>query len=483
MVILEHRALAERGAELVELRLDWLSRTPDVGRLLKDRPTPVIVTCRRQQDKGRWKFSEEQRLTLIRAAIVEGAEYIDLEEDIAAKIPRYGETKRIISHHDFDRTPDKLEEIHKRMTELDPDIIKLATMANSPADIVRMLQLVDKSEIPTIGFCMGELGIASRVLCGKYGAPFTYTTFSQERELAPGQLSFDEMRNVYRYDSINQDTQVYGVLGDPIAHSFSPLVHNRAFRETGLNCVYLPFRVPKDSLSDTLEKFNWLGIRGYSVTIPHKETVLRAVKDPPESVTEIGAANTIYRDRLNRWRAANTDREAALTSLRLELPDGANGNNRLAGKQVLLLGAGGAARAVALGVMREGAALTIANRSHDRAVKLAQEIGCQQVTWENRGAVFADVLINCTSVGMHPHVDETPFPGHWIREGMLVFDSIYNPENTLLIKDAKARGCPIVTGVEMFVRQAAAQFEYFTDQTAPVEQMQEAFRQGISAVG
>src|SRR6516164_9229653 len=167
MMIAEHKALADRGAELVELRLDWLSHSPDLGRLLADRPTPVVVTARRARDKGLWRWSEEQRLMVLRSAIVAGAEYVDLEEDIAGSIRRYGSTKRIISHHDFDQTPDNLAEIHARMQKHDPDVIKIVTMANSPLDNVRMLKLVAQSLVPTVGFCMGEFGIPSRLLTGR----------------------------------------------------------------------------------------------------------------------------------------------------------------------------------------------------------------------------------------------------------------------------------------------------------------------------
>ncbi len=481
MVQMEHRALAEKGAELVELRLDWLGHMPDLSRLLTDRPTPVVVTCRRLSDRGRWRGTEEQRQTLLRAAIVAGAEYVDLEADIAEKIPRYGRTKRIISYHDFEETPADLADIHRRLCALDPDIVKIVTMANAPADVVRMLRLVADSPVPTIGFCMGELGVPSRILCGKYGAPFTYATFSSERELAPGQLSFEEMRDIYHYDDINAETAVYGVLGDPIAHSLSPRIHNAAFRHDGINAVYLPFRVPRDALSETLRAFEWLDVRGYSVTIPHKEAVLDYSSHRDEVVWKIGAANTLYRNADNQWCATNTDYSAALASLRNGLQK-AGGSDELRGRKVLILGAGGVARAIAFGLIRHGAGLTIANRSEQRGARLAKELGCQRVTWQNRGSVFADILINCTPVGMHPNVDETPYPMNWLREGMLVFDTVYNPENTLLIKEARQRRCITVTGVEMFVRQAAMQYDLFTGRPAPLDVMREAFRKGISAV-
>ena len=275
MVVAEHRALAERGARLVELRLDWLANPPDLRFLLAERPTPVVCTCRRAKDQGRWRGSEEQRQALLRAAIAAGAEYVDLEADIAGSIKRYGKTRRIVSYHNFEETPEDLEEIHERLAKLDPDIVKIVTMANSPIDSVRMLKLVSGAKVPTLGFCMGEMGLLSRVLCGRYGAPFTYCSYSTEREFAPGQISFEEMANVYHFDQIDKTTHIFGVLGDPIKQSLGPLVQNAAFAADGYKGVYLPFRVFRQALAETLEAFKWLEVRGYSVTIPHKEAVLR----------------------------------------------------------------------------------------------------------------------------------------------------------------------------------------------------------------
>ncbi|MSR56696.1 MAG: shikimate dehydrogenase [Planctomycetaceae bacterium] len=485
MVLAEHQALAERGAKLVELRLDWLSRVPDLGRLLVDRPTPVIVTCRRPRDKGLWRFTEEQRQTLLRSAIVAGADYVDLEEDIATDIRRYGPTKRIISYHNFDETPADIADIHARLAKLDADIVKIVTMANSPADNVRMLQLVRGAASLTVGFCMGEFGLPSRILTGRYGAPFTYATFHRERQMAPGQPTFDEMRDVYRYDQINEETEVFGVVADPVAHSYSPLIHNAALAHLGLNAVYLPFRVPEGTLAETIREFDALAVKGYSVTLPHKEAVVELADERDKAVDEIGAANTLYRNDRGTWSAANTDHDAALSSLvealSAESPDKpAEAAHPLAGKKVLLLGAGGVARAIGHGVVRHGGILMVTNRTKARAAELAEQFGCVLVQWENRGAQFADVLINCTSVGMHPGVDETPFVANWLREGMIVFDTVYNPERTLLIKQARERGCRTVTGVEMFVRQAARQFELFTGQPAPQDVMRDTLRQAIS---
>ena len=483
MMMAVHRHMAERGAQLCELRLDILQHPPDLGRLLADRPTPVIVTARRQQDKGLWKYSEEQRLTLLRSAIVAGVEYVDLEEDTAKQIRRYGKTKRIVSYHNFEETPHNLGEIHAGLGKCDPDIVKIVTMANTPGDNVRMLKLVQAAKGPTAGFCMGELGVVSRVLTGRYGSPLTYATVDQERTLAPGQLTFDDMRDLYQYDRINAETKLYGVIGDPIAQSHSPKLHNAAFAQAGLNSVYLPLRIPKELLKITLDQFDWFGFQGYSVTIPHKEAILDRTNWYEGPVREIGAGNTLYRDGDKR-RIANTDYDAAMECL-LDALKAANPEDELAaslsGKKVLVLGAGGAARALVFGLTQAGSAVTITNRSKPRGQELAEKFGCQYITWENRGAQFADILVNCTAVGMFPSLDETPFTENWLREGMLVFDTVYNPEHTLLIKQAKDRGCLTVTGIEMFVRQAAKQFRYFTGQDPDLDEFRKILRKSISA--
>jgi 3-dehydroquinate dehydratase/shikimate dehydrogenase len=328
---------------------------------------------------------------------------------------------------------------------------------------------------------MGELGLASRLLCGKYGSPFTYATFSSERTLAPGQLSFEEMTETYRFDRIGQDTRVFGVLGDPLAHSHSPLIHNAAFDASGVDAVYLPLRVPADGLVKTLESFRWLEIDGYSVTIPHKEAVLEVATSVDDTVEHLGAANTLCRNGEQDWVASNTDMPAAIATLKTAI-ESLGGSDTLKGRKCLVLGAGGAARAVAGGLVEEGAAVIVSGRTRQRASELASDLGCQEIGWENRGAQFADVLINCTPVGMHPNVNESPFQDQWLGDNTLVFDTVYNPENTLLIKQARERGCPTVSGIEMFIRQAALQYELFTNQMAPLDVMRETLRRGISAV-
>lgn len=476
MLVAEHQAMAEKGADLVEWRVDYLQRHTDVLKLLPARPTPVIFTVRRPKDGGRWSGTEEERQVLLRSAIVAGVDYVDLEDDIARKIPRYGKTQRIISHHNFQETPDNLEEIYAGMTELQPDIIKLVTMANSPLDGVRLLNLVKSAKVPTIGFCMGEFGMFSRVLCCKFGAKFTYAAVSREREVAPGQLTFDELAKLYRFNDIGADTPVYAVLGDPISHSLSPLLHNRELAARKLSGTYVPIRVPADRFEECVKGLQSVGIRGFSVTIPHKEAAAKMYPATDPLVDRVQASNTLYRDG-STWKAANTDYQAAMESLQAVLAPGES----LSGKRCIILGAGGVARAIAYGLIDAGAAVVIAGRTSSRAKKLAEELGCRHCGWENRGAEYADVVVNCTPIGMTPKFDESPYEAHWFRDETIVFDTIYTPEQTLFIKEARERGCRNVTGVEMFVRQAAAQFRLFTGQPASLDSMRETLRRAISA--
>ncbi|MCA9247510.1 MAG: shikimate dehydrogenase [Planctomycetales bacterium] len=476
----EHLRLKQCGAKLVELRLDYINRVPQLKRLLENRPTPVIVTCRRERDGGKFTGSEEQRLMLLREAIVEGVEYVDLEDDIAGSVPRFGKTKRIVSHHDFRKTPDDLEELHEHLASLDADIVKIATMANSPHDNIRMLKLIANAKVPTVGLCMGDIGTPSRILAGKFGAPFTYATFHHERALAPGQISFEQMRDIYHYEQINADTVVYGVVADPVGHSLSPQIHNASFRQQGINAVYLPFRVPRQYLSQFVDDAPAIGLKGLSVTIPHKEAIAEKLTKVDKAVKGIAAVNTVvYKD--GELVGYNTDYKAAMDAIEKGMGQLGADPSPLAGKTALILGAGGAARAIAYGLKRRGAAFVISNRTPERAEKLAEEFGGCAVKWNMRYSTSADVLINCTPIGMHPDVDESPYDKLRLPPSIFVFDTVYNPETTLLLKDARSRGCDTATGVEMFIRQASLQYYLFTGREAPTDVMLDALRRSIGA--
>jgi 3-dehydroquinate dehydratase/shikimate dehydrogenase len=482
MMQVEIQEAAKRGAGFLELRLDFLAKAPDFHRLLADKPCPMIATVRRPVVGGRWGGSEPARKMLLRQAIVAGFDWVDLETDIADEIPRFKDVKRIISYHNMREVPDDLEEIHTRMCRQDADVVKIAVRAQGPSDNLRALKLLRRPAKPTVAMCMGDLGAPSRVLAARFHPPFTYAAFNKERGIAPGIPSFDEMRRIYNYDKINADTSVFGVVGDPIAHSLSPLIHNTAFRKLGMNAVYLPFRVPRGELGDFLKEFEFFPVNGYSVTIPHKEAaaLLAVQKDPTTTATN--AANTLLRAD-EGFAAFNTDYLAARDSLLANFPGVSEGAPpTLHSRTVLLLGAGGVARAVAHMLHREGALVTISNRTADRAMKLKEEVGCRVIDWEGRHSVPCDILVNCTSVGMHPNVDESPVHPSMFKPGLIVFDTIYTPETTLLIKEARARACHVITGVDMFVRQAALQFQLFTGRDAPLDLMRSVIKRALSPV-
>lgn len=484
-ILAEHRHLVEQGAKLVELRLDYLTSKINIRRLLaeqSDLDCQIIITCRRLEDGGKWTGSEEARQLVLREAIAEGVDYVDIEEDIASQIPRFGKTKRIISYHNFRKTPEDLRQLHHDMSELDPDIIKIASMANDPHDNLRMLEMMQESEIPTIGMCMGDVGTPSRILAGKFGAPFTYATFHHERTLAPGQLSFQQMNEIYRYEHIGPDTKVYGVIADPVGHSLSPHVHNAAFADCGINAVYCPFRVPADDLEQFMEDAPRLGVRGLSVTIPHKEAIAKYLTKVDPAVKSIAAVNTVVFDG-SEVIGYNTDYNAAMDCLEHSLGEIGAKPSPLKNHRALVPGAGGVARPIVYGLKSRGALVTIASRTKQRADRLAAAFDCKAIEWEARQRAQCDILINCTPIGMHPNVDESPVSKTFLKPSILVFDTVYNPESTLLVKDARSRNCEVITGVEMFVRQARLQFYLFTRQEAPPGLMRDVLKKAIGPIG
>ena len=479
MLMAEHRHLAELGAELVELRLDYIVRAVNLKRLLTDRPTPVIVACRRERDGGKWERTEQERIILLRSAIADGVDYVDLEEDIASEIPRFGKTKRIISYHNFEETPTDLRAIHDRCRQHDPDIVKIATMANRPRDNLRVLQLISESEIPTVAMCMGEMGMPSRILAGKYGAPFSFATLHKDRALAPGQLTYQDMREIYRFDELDRDTHVYGVIADPVGHSLSPVVHNAGFKALGINSVYLPFRIPREDLADFLADTQKLDIKGLSVTIPHKEAVIPYLTEASDFVEKTGACNTILIDGFDRI-GENTDYSAALESLEKTVRQRVD-FDMLAGRTALLLGSGGAATAIGFALASREIKIVVTSRNQEKAERLALRLDGRAVRWAERNSVMCDMLINCTPVGMHPHVNDSPYDVDHLSRSMIVFDTIYNPEQTLLVKGARDLGCSVITGVDMFVRQAVEQFEHFTGRKPPEDVMRNLMKKSTGA--
>ncbi|HOW70302.1 MAG TPA: shikimate dehydrogenase [Phycisphaerae bacterium] len=496
------RAATAAQADMIELRLDHL-RDHDLASLrrlmdaARSFPGELIVTCRMAEEGGRWDGDESGRVSLMELAGLCGAHYLDFEYEawrrsanIRQKIglvcdvntdssrPR---ARLILSKHDFERTPDDPASILADIAREPAHVVKLACKANKITDSLLMLEALRASAAvrPTIALSMGEAGILARVLARKWGAVLTFASLEAGQESAPGQVPVTQMREMYRWDALNAETRVYGVIGCPVAHSMSPAIMNAAFGEVGHNGVYLPMRVEPDytdfrAFVDGCLRRPWLDLRGCSVTIPHKQNLLRYVEERGGDIEplarRIGAANTLSVEKGTRpdgsdarVSASNTDYRGAMDALMAGLAGGGD----LGDAAVVVLGAGGASRAIVAGLRDAGCRVTICNRTADKARALADEFQATARPWNDRGRLEADVVVNCTSIGMWPKVDESPLPGGPRLGKMVVFDTIYNPIETQLLRDARERGCRTIDGVAMFVNQAAAQFQIWTGIPAP----------------
>lgn len=501
-------AAAAGGADAVELRLDFLQEWDEtaVRQLLQAAeafPGEVLATYRIAAEGGQYDEDEDQRISRLEfVGLSQAVDYLDVEYDawrasanIQQKIGLVcdvnGLTDRprrrlILSKHDFVTTPPDPGMVLEAVAREPAHVVKIACKANTSVDALRVLDALRASAAlrPTMALSMGEAGLLTRVLAGKFGAFLTFASLEAGKESAPGQVTLDEMKHLYRWDAIGRNTQVYGVIGCPVAHSMSPAILNAAFGETGFDGVYLPLRVEPDyeafaAFVDGCLARPWLDFRGASVTIPHKQNLLRYVEQRGGHIEplagRIGAANTLCIEPGTREdgsdarvSAYNTDYRGALDALLAGMDCTADA---LAGLSVAVLGAGGVSRAVVAGLRDCGCQVTIYNRTRKKAEALAAEFGAQARPFEQRARHSDDVVINCTSTGMWPHVEDTPLAAEGLAGKPVVFDTVYNPIQTRLLREAREQGCRIIDGAEMFVRQAAAQFEHWTARPAPVEIM------------
>jgi shikimate dehydrogenase/3-dehydroquinate dehydratase type I len=468
------------GVDIVELRLDAIAdlNAAQVRRLCAAKDRPIIATNRAEREGGLRAQPEDERLEALRVAATCGVEYVDVEFDASAELGALpGTTARIVSHHDFDGTPGDLDAWVDRLRDAGADIAKLAVTARSFADTPAVLRLLQRRarQAPLIALAMGESGVATRILAGKFGGFLTFASAGAGHETAPGQVGVQQMLGMYRFAEIDANTEVYGVAANPVAHSLSPAIHNAAFAATQRNAVYLPLKV--DDCAALLDDMAPLGLRGLSVTIPHKATMCALMDEVDELSARVGVINTV-RLTDGRRSGCNTDVAAAVGGIASAAARA--GIADLSGRSVLLVGAGGAGRAIAWGLHAEGAVLTIANRTASRAVALADELGVASCPLEDIAGLNPDILVNATSRGMWPHVDDSPVPRALLRCGMVVFDSVYNPARTRLLREAEDAGCITASGLEWFAAQAAAQFEYWTGQPAPTEVMRAVIEEAAS---
>lgn len=470
----------KRKVSLVEIRFDLLRDLADPGVFTKASTVPLLATVRRKSDGGAWEADESSRLDLLRRAIASGFSWVDIESDAIGSFPRLGAEKRIVSFHDCHGVPADLEARYQSMASADAETIKVACLTRTPAESARVLGLLAGSPKPTVAFGMGEVGQAGRVVQLKLGAPFTYAAVSAETAVAPGMLTIAQLQLNFGVRRVNASTRLFGVVGDPLGHSLSPMIHNNALRKLGNNDLYVPFTVPKGMLGEFVSSHGFLGIRGLSVTIPHKEEACRLATRRSAEVEATGSANTLLFHGDGVIEAHNTDYDAVLDSVMGGLKNHPAGWT-LKDKRVLVLGAGGVARSVVHGLSSRGARVRLTGRTRERAEAIASSIPCEVVDWNARHAEPVDVVVNCTPVGMHPHAGESPLDASFIASPMVVMDTIYNPESTALVVMARERGAVAVTGLDMFISQAAAQFKLFTGETAPADLMRQVARNALAS--
>ncbi|MFT3786128.1 MAG: type I 3-dehydroquinate dehydratase [Tepidisphaeraceae bacterium] len=480
----------EAGADLIELRIDTYDDIDDTLLLATQIEFPFLLTRRPERQGGESMEDDDFRIEQLqnhRNGFPEKT-LVDLEWD-SRRTMEFNELlneNAIVSQHDFKGRPATLTKLYVDMCRSDAGIVKLAWMARSIRDCVEALQLIDLRSKPTIAICMGEAGQVSRILCKKFGAYLTFASLYKQTATAPGQVTVDELKKVYRWDAIGRATKVYGVVGSPVGHSMSPAIHNAGFDAINFDGVYVPLLVEPSwesfkAFCETALEWKPLELSGLSITIPHKENALRYATEKGWKIDplaeSIGAVNTY--DVVNKY-ATSTDYAAILDTITTSL---GIDRDRLKGLRVAVIGAGGTGRTAVAALRHYGANVTILNRTRDRAEALASEFGAATESLASLATLEQDVFVNTTSLGMSPNTDASPFDGALpkLNDQTLVFDTVYNPIETKLLKQAKDAGAKTATGVEMFVRQAVGQFELWTKSKAPADVMRQVVISRLTA--
>ncbi len=468
----------EAGESFFEFRLDYLD-PPWTGvdailRFLERHPeATVLATCRRHQNHGKFNGSIEEQLKILEAGVQAGAQAVDVEIETAEAAGERlrifnGNAKLVLSYHNYEGTP-QMEAVLRRMMRFPADAYKIVTTARKPSDNARVLGLVKAHpKTPLIVLAMGEIGFPTRVLSDPLGCLYSYAAPTLADGTAAGQVGARQLRHLYRMDRITAKAKVYGVIACPVRHSISPAVHNRAFQARRVDAVYLPFLVAPHQLRDFFTFAEQLPVAGFSVTIPHKQKVIRYLDYVEPLARRIGAVNTVWR-KLGKWRGANTDAAGVTIPLgrRLRLPK----------SSILIAGNGGAARSAAFALGEAGAKLAITGRNLDRVRAFAKACGAESLSVHEASGRGFDAVVHATPLGMFPHVNECFFEGP--IPGEVVFDMVYNPLDTLLLQHARAQGKQVISGSEMFIEQALRQFEIWTGENAPRAAMQRAVTEAL----
>ena len=453
---------------MFEIRADLVTDL-DLLTILRVRTKPLVFTARCASEGGRLKDNDPKRRALLLEAVRRGYDYVDVEYrsgffDIMTEKAGKG---LIVSFHDVNGTPADLETLYEGMCKTGADVVKIVVSPRSMTDVGHLMELVRRhagSKTPLVAIALGPLGVVSRIIGPKYGAPFVYASTDKTHEAAAGQIPADEMDTVYGVRSIGPQTKLYGLVGGDVVRSLSPAIHNRGFSEIGIDAVFVPLQ--SESLAAFFQAFPHLGLSGLSVTRPYKVEMVGRMQAVDATVAQCGSVNTVVVHDNGQLHGSSSDGLGVVTPLRKR--------GDIRGKAVLILGAGGAARAAAVALEERGARVRILGRNRERAVQVGAEVGCAA---GDLGVLLNsewDILINATPVGGTALAEQTLVPKALLKKGATVLDMNYDPLETRLLRDAAEAGCTVISGFEMLLAQAAAQFEVWTGAEAPVDAMRSA---------
>jgi 3-dehydroquinate dehydratase/shikimate dehydrogenase len=475
--MIEKATSVVKETPFLEFRLDYLDKPllalPKFKQFFADNTAATaIATCRREANGGRFAGSLAAELDILCKAGPAGFHLVDIELESVESLKknelqglRDTGVAIIISHHDFSATKD-LDGVFARIEPFAPEFVKIVSTAKALVDNVTLIRFLERMNDHTnlIGICMGEAGIISRVLGVRAGSAFTFAAATAGEETGPGQIAARTLIETYRIDQVDAATKVYGVAGNPIRSSLSPIMMNTAFRRETVNAMYLALQTSK--LSDLLKLVHEIPIQGLSVTMPLKQEIMQHLERTDPLSAKIGACNTVLRvpsgENAGKLFGFNTDVAGIVGPMEKRMA--------LRGAKVLVLGAGGAARAAVFGLRDKGADVFILNRTAETAQKLARQSGSKTIKKEALAKTTFDAIVNATPVGMAGN-KAAPILEAKDLNTKLVFDLVYNPLETPLLRMARQQSINIITGVEMFVQQGARQFEIFTGKPAPEEEM------------
>ncbi len=471
--MVEKATAAVKESSFLEFRLDYLEKPllalPKLKQFLQDHSqATAIATCRRAPNGGKFKGAVAAEMEVLQKAASSGFHIVDVELQTAESLKKGDLDKLreqgaalIVSYHDFEATRD-LDGIFNRMLPFQAEFIKIVPTAKTLSDNVTLMRFLEATadRANVIGICMGDYGVISRVLGVRAGSMFTFAAATTGEETGPGQIAARTLVETYRIDQVDAATKVYGVAGNPIKHSLSPIMMNTAFRRETVNAVYLALQTSK--LSDLMNLVKEIPLQGLSVTMPLKQEIMKHLERTDLLSAKIGAVNTVSRMPDGKLYGFNTDVAGIVGPLEKRLA--------LKGAKVLVMGAGGAGRAAVFALRDKGAEVFILNRTAPTAAKLAKESGAKVIKREAVAKTTFDVIINATPIGQTGQKQQSLLEPKEINASF-VFDFVYNPVETPLIRMARQKNIPIITGVEMFVQQGCRQFEIWTGKPAPEEEM------------